>query len=215
MKKYSKIFMLLATSFALFMIPGRSAAQEQELQQLLLNMEKLTQLKSILSDMQKGYYIYEQGYGAISNLSKGNFDLHDTYLSGLLNVSPSVRNYSRIADIVSMQSSLLREYKASDHLFRTSNTFSPGELNYMGTVYEKLVSETMENVDELATVIAAGKLRMSDAERLKAVDRIYNSSADKLQFLRHFTRQGQILSIQRAKEQSEILKLKKLYGIVN
>jgi hypothetical protein len=46
-----------------------------ELQQLLLNIEKLTQLKGILSDMKTGYQIYQQGYGSISQLSKGNFNL--------------------------------------------------------------------------------------------------------------------------------------------
>ena len=34
------------------------------MQQLLLDIEKLTQMKSILSDMKTGYQIYQQGYGS-------------------------------------------------------------------------------------------------------------------------------------------------------
>jgi len=41
-------------------------------------------------------------------------------------------------------------------------------------------------MDELAGVITAGKLRMSDAERLKAIDRVYTGTMDKLNFLRAF-----------------------------
>src|ERR1700759_887334 len=84
-------------------------AQAQEMEQLLLDIEKLTQFKSILSDMKMGYQIYKQGYGTVSNLSKGNFDLHNVYLTGLMAVSPAVRNYGRVADIIAQQASLVSE----------------------------------------------------------------------------------------------------------
>lgn len=195
--------------------PGSIKAQEQEMQQLLLDIEKLTQMKSILSDMKTGYQIYQQGYGTISAISKGNFDLHNLYLSGLLAVNPAVRNYGRIADILLMQSRLVSEYKEKSGLFRKSGSFSISELNYMGTVYARLVSETLNDLEELTNIVTAGKLRMSDAERIRGIDRIYSASSDKLGFLRSFNDQEIMLSLQRTKEAGDTRSLKQLYGLNN
>jgi hypothetical protein len=191
------------------------SAQGQEMQQLLLNIEKLTQLKSILSDMKTGYQIYQQGYSTVSNLSKGNFALHDIYLNGLLAISPAVRKYGRVAEIITQQASLLSEYKSAFGRFRQSGTFNAGEMTYMSNVYGQLVRQSLANLDELTSVLTAGKLRMSDDERIRAIDRIYASSSDKLEFLRYFNRQGTLLSLQRLKDKAGVQTVKKLYGLNN
>ncbi|GAB2972166.1 TerB family tellurite resistance protein [Mucilaginibacter agri] len=209
-----KVWILGGITLMVGMIePGRCFAQVQEMQQLLLNIEKLTQMKSILSDMKTGYQIYQQGYGSISSLAKGNFSLHETYLNGLLAVSPSVKNYARIADILSLQASLVSEYKRKQALFRQSGSFSVGELSYISDVYARLVSQTLNDAGELADILMAGKLRMSDADRIRAIDRIYTGSSDRLQFLRSFNNQGMAISLQRSKESGDTRTLNRLYGI--
>ncbi len=190
-------------------------AQAQEMQQLILDIEKLTQMKGILSDMKTGYQIYRQGYGTISSLSKGNFNLHNVFITGLMSVSPSVRNYGRIAEILVNEASLISEYKRESSLFRQSGSFSASELSYMSDVYTRLVSETLDNAEELTNIITANKLRMSDADRIKAIDRIYGTSSDKLQFLRYFNNQGVTLSLLRSKDAADTQTLKQLYGINN
>ncbi|MBD1362956.1 TerB family tellurite resistance protein [Mucilaginibacter sp. ZT4R22] len=191
----------------------RVNAQSDELQQLLLNIEKLTQFKAILSDMKKGYQIYQQGYGTISNLSKGNFDLHNVYLTGLMGVNPAVRNNPRVSEIVSQQNDIINEYKRSAGMFRQSGSFSLKELNYFDNVYNQLVRQSNANIDDLASVTSAGQLRMSDDDRLRAIDRIYTNSSDQLQFLRFFNRQAVMLSLQRSKDLNDMQALKRLYGI--
>lgn len=208
--------MVIIGVFFLCLVTTKVAtAQVQEMQQLILDIEKLTQLKGILSDMKMGYQIYQQGYGSISQLSKGNFDLHSVYLNGLLSINPTVRNYGRVAEIISQQASLISEYKSAYKQFQQSGSFSSGELNYMSNVYTQLVNQSLQNLDELTNVLTAGKLRMSDDERMRAIDRIYASSSDKLQFLRHFNRQGVLLNIQRSKDIGDTRTLKQLYGINN
>jgi hypothetical protein len=195
-------------------LPARQAhAQSTELQQLLLNIEKLTQFKAILSDMKEGYQIYQQGYGTISNLSKGNFNLHNIYLTGLMAVNPVVRNNPRVGQIIAQQNDILREYKRYAGLFRQSGRFSREELSYIDTVYKQLVKQSNANIDDLANVTTAGQLRMSDDDRLRAIDRIYTGSTDQLQFLRFFNRQAMMLSLQRSKDLHDTQTLKQLYGI--
>jgi hypothetical protein len=215
MKKHLKHIIITLVLFTCLGLAKKSQAQAQEMQQLILDIEKLTQLKGILTDMKTGYQIYTQGYGSISQLSKGNFDLHSVYLNGLLSISPAVKNYGRIADIIIQQASLISEYKSSYKQFSQSGTFSASELSYMSNVYTQLVTQSLENLDELTNVLTAGKLRMSDDERMRAIDRIYGNSSEKLQFLRHFNRQGVVLSLQRRKDLGDTQTLKQLYGINN
>jgi murein DD-endopeptidase MepM/ murein hydrolase activator NlpD len=196
-----------------FGISSISKAQSAEVQQLLLNYEKLTQLKNILTDMKKGYQIVSKGYSTIKNIAEGNFNLHDAFINGLMAVSPEVRNYKRVPDIIQYQKNIVREYKQAFNRFRNSGNFSLNEIEYLTKVYSNLFNQSLQNLDELATVITASKLSMSDDERLKAIDRIFQDTEDKLQFLRDFNKKTAILSIQRDKEKREIEKTQQLYHL--
>lgn len=213
MKRINKLKRCGAVLILMLIFNIKAHAQSDELQQLLLNIEKLTQFKAILSDMKKGYQIYQQGYGTISNLSKGNFDLHNVYLTGLMAVNPAVRNNPRVGQIMSQQNDILSEYKRYTSLFRQSGTFNNSELIYINNVFSQLARQSDANIDDLASVTTAGQLRMSDDDRLRAIDRIYNSSSDQLQFLRFFNRQAVMLSLQRSKDLNDTQTLKRLYGI--
>ena len=215
MKKQFKHIAVIMVFFFCLVRTKVASAQVQEMQQLILDIEKLTQLKGILSDMKTGYQIYQQGYSSISQLSKGNFDLHSVYLNGLLSINPTVKNYGRVAEIITQQVSLISEYKSAYKQFQQSGSFSVSELNYMSSVYTQLVNQSLQNLEDLTNVLTAGKMRMSDDERMRAIDRIYASSSDKLQFLRHFNRQGVLLNIQRSKDVGDTRTMRQLYGINN
>ncbi|WP_244307430.1 hypothetical protein [Flavobacterium fluviatile] len=87
------------TIIILMLFPNKGNSQSQEIQQLILNIEKLAQFKQILSDMKKGYEILSGGYKVAKDMSQGNFTLHKTFLDALMQVSPVVRNYKRVGDI--------------------------------------------------------------------------------------------------------------------
>ncbi len=192
---------------------SQSSAQSEEAQQLLLNVEKLAQLKQILSDLKKGYTIVSTGYNTIKNISQGNFNLHKTFLDGLLAVSPTVKNYKKVGEIINAQISIVKEYKSAYSKFKNDGNFNAGELSYLSNVYVNLFNQSVKNLDALTIIITANKLRMSDDERLKAIDDIFNDMQDKLVFLRQFNNNTTILAIQRARERKEAKSLKTIYGI--
>lgn len=191
------------------------SAQSEEAQQLLLNVEKLAQFKQILSDMKKGYQIINTGYSTIKDLSQGNFNLHKTFLDGLMTVSPMVKKYKRVADIIDNQVRIVKEYKNAFSRFKQDGNFNPGEIEYLGKVYSNLFKQTLNDMDELTIILTDNKLRMSDDERLEAIDRIYTNMQDKLLFLRHFNNNTTILAVQRAREKKDAVTMKKIYGITN
>ncbi|WP_448103464.1 TerB family tellurite resistance protein [Pedobacter panaciterrae] len=178
--------------------------QSQEAQQLLLNVEKLSQLKNILSDMRKGYEVVSKGYSVMKNIAQGNFSLHEVFLDGLWLVSPEVRKYYRIADIIRYQSAILSEYRSAFKRFTSSGNFSVEELEYLSKVYKKLFDQSLDNLDQLAMVITANKMRMSDEERLAAIDRIFTGTEDMLLFLRSFNQSTSILGLQRECEKADV-----------
>lgn len=189
----------------------KASGQDQDLQQLILDIEKLTQFKAILSDMKTGYTILTQGYGEVKDLTQGNFNLHSAFLNSLMQVSPEVRKYGRIADIMMNQASIVSEGKTMLGRISHSGHFTASELAYFNEVFNGLLRGSLDNLTNLAQVITAGTLRMSDGERLAQIDHIYGDTENKLLFLRHFDASVQVLEVQRQKELNEVEGLKRFY----
>jgi len=211
--KTGKITSIALVGILSFLFCAPSFAQSTEAQQLLLNVEKLGQLKNILSDMKKGYTIISTGYNAVKNISQGNFSLHETFLDGLLLVSPEVRKYARVADIITTQKDIVSEYKRALKNFNASGLMNSGELDYISRVYTVLFDQSKDNLEELTLVLTAGSLRMSDEERLSAIDRIFKDTSDKLVFLRSFNREAGTLLLQRKGALMDVQGAKDLFKI--
>ncbi|KIA82444.1 hypothetical protein [Flavobacterium sp. AED] len=197
------------------LLPLKVTAQAQEMQQLILNIEKLAQFRQILKDMKKGYEILNGGYNTVKKISQGNFSLHETFLDALIQVSPTIRNYRRVGDIANYQVLLVKEYKAAFDRFRNSGNFNPDEIAYLERVYNNLFKQSLRNIDELTSVITANKMRMSDDERLASIDKIYADMQDKLLFLRSFNNNTSVLAIQRAKERNDVNAMRSIYKVNN
>ena len=209
---WNKLSILVFFLLGSFTFAYQVKAQSTEVQQLILNVEKLSQFKNILKDMKAGYQIISTGYNAVRDISKGNFSLHETFLDGLMAVSPEVRKYHKVVGIVKMQGTILSEYKAAYSAFKSGKSFNVQEVNYMASVYGQLNKQSLQNLDALLMVITAGELRMSDDERLEAIDRIFEDMQEKLSFLRHFNTQGIGISRQRKLEQKEVSSMQELFN---
>jgi len=203
-----KIFVMI-----LLFVCANVKAQSYELERLILDIEKLAQMKNILSDLYKGYEILNTGYNTIKSISEGNFNLHKAFLDGLLAVSPAVRNYQHALDIIDYESRIVAEYKSALRRFQQDKHFNPDEISYMINVYNSLISGTLTNLSNLLNVLTANKLRMSDHERMHAIDAIYDDTKDKYLFLRQFNSSTTILAVQRAAESNEAGTVKNLYGL--
>jgi hypothetical protein len=130
-----------------------------------------------------------------------------------MHVSPVVKNYKKVADIIACQLKIVSEYKRAYNRFKSDKNFSSKEMEYMGKVYSNLFNQSLKNVDALVTIVTAGTLRMSDNERLEAVDNLYDDMQDKFSFLRHFNNNTTVLAVQRAKEKNDVNTIQSIYGI--
>lgn len=190
-----------------------ASAQAEEAAQLLLNVTKLTQLKQILTDLEKGYTTLKSGYTQISSIASGNFTLHEAFLDGLLQINPTVKNYHKVAEIIRFQIRLIKDYKSAFLRFKTSGHFTANEISYLSKVYGNLFQSSLQQLDELTLVLTTGTLRMTDEERLTAIDQIHTEIQDKLHFLTAFNHETTVLAIHRSHESQGIKNVQELYGI--
>src|SRR5580692_1550029 len=197
----------------LFTAPASSQSLADDIKQLLLDYQKLKEEKAILTDMYTAYNIIHQGYDQIKSIARGNFTLHQTFLNSLLAVSPAVRNYYKVAQIINNEAELVRECQSAQHYFQSSGHFTLNEHTYFNDLYAGLLSRSLQNLDELAMVMTADQLRMSDGERLNAIDRIDESMTTQLTTLRTFNNANAITDGQRSMINTDIQSLQSLYGI--
>lgn len=197
MKRWLVILMML-------LLNNVVTAQEQEAKQLLLNFEKLMQFRKILKNMYDGWKVIDKGYKTIKDISSGNFKLHKGFLDALMEVSPAVRNYHKVKDIVQYQTLIVKQYKLAFERFRSDDVFTNDEISYIGKVYANLFTESLKNMDELLLVITAGELRMNDEQRLQAIDRIHSNIEDQFFFLQDFNSSTSYLAMQRKAEKVEV-----------
>jgi hypothetical protein len=204
------IILLLAFHFGL---TKTAHAQKDEIQQLILNWEKLMQLEQILDNMYKGYKILDKGYRTIRDISKGNYSIHQAFLDGLMAVNPSIRNYKRIPLIINYQKLLVQEYKRAYSRFKQDPNFKLEELEYLASVYKFIFDASVRNLEDLTMIITATKLRMSDDERMQNIDRIFYDMENKVTFLRYFNNNTQLLAVQRARSRNDVRTMQQLYGL--
>jgi hypothetical protein len=194
-------------------LSSRAQSVSDVTRQLVLDYQKLAGLKNILGQMYTGYAVLRKGYGAVKEVAQGNFRLHEAVLDGLYLVSPAVRKYPRVRDIINDQAALISEYKSASGTFNRDQHFSPGELAYIMNIYDNLVSQSLANLDDLSMIVTDRKLRMSDAERLAAIDRIYLESHNQLTYLRKFNDQAARVTWQRAQGTADKQGVKSMYGL--
>ncbi len=194
-------------------MPRSGNAQSYEVQQLILDWEKLAELKNILKDMYKGYEIVEKGYTTIRDISHGNFDLHKAFLDGLLSVSPIVKQYYKVAEIIGDEAAIVKEYRSAYSRFKADAHFTPDEISYIGQVFDQLFDQTTKTLNDLVTVLTDNQLRASDDERLRQIDALHADMRAKLLSLRRFNNQTTMLSMQRSRDLDDVNQVKQLYGL--
>ena len=156
----------------LFFIASNCYGQSQDVQQLMLNIEKLAQMKATYQSIVNGYQTLKSGYERVSNLAKGNFDLHREYLDGLLAVSPAVRQYGKIDAVILKQKSLVVEYHETYRLLQLAGMLRADEMIQLKNSLGLIVRDAESSIDEMIEVLTPGKLRMNDQERLTVINTV-------------------------------------------
>lgn len=149
----------------------------------------------------------------ISEWTHKQRDLYKEYYEELMKVKSYITYYQRIKDMAQKQARLVQEYERCWNLFKQDDHFKVSELEYMQDVYSGILEESVKNIDQLFLVLDSFSTQMSDMKRLE----IINTAADKIDEnyddLTLFNKQNILMSLQRAKTQGDVNKVKQFYGI--
>ena len=149
----------------------------------------------------------------IADWTQQQKDLYQEYFNELWQVKNVIAYYQRITDIISKQKQLVAEYKRTYALVQQDKNFSANEIQYIYTVYSGIVDESVKNLDQILNILESFTVQMSDAERLKIINRAADGIDEQISDLRHFNNQNIQLSLQRSKSLNEINAVKQLYGL--
>jgi hypothetical protein len=172
-------------------------------------LEQIAALQVYLEFARKGYAVVGDGIGLVRDISRGEFSLHEAFISGLAKVSPVVRNDFRVAEIVLLQAGILKAFNG----IKGQDLLSADQLVYVAEVASGVINDCYADLAELLLVVTSGKLEMSDAERLDRLDQIYLRMLDRSGFSRWFCGDASLLLRQKKMEQQTLKNLRRYYGI--
>ncbi len=170
-------------------------------------IEQLVALKVYAGYVHKGYGIVSDGWQTVRDITNGEFNLHDLFISGLKKVSPAIRNDVRIAEILVLQADMLKSFGG----MLTSDGFSGAQLDYLLTVRSAVNSEGLDDLEELLLAITSGRAEMTDDERLERLNAIYARTLERSAFVHDFSAKASRLLKQKKIEQRDIEQLRRYY----
>lgn len=154
---------------------SRLAAQSQELETLKVEMQKLAQLKLMLSEMKNGYQSLVKGYDTIRDIGKTNFQLHQQQLDKLLQVSPELQRDPLIRYIQVSHQQIQTTGVTILQEFRKTQLFRPDEFFQLDGQCKRIIHSCDADMEVLSRVLSPGKFRMSDGERKEVINSIRQS----------------------------------------
>lgn len=149
----------------------------------------------------------------ISDWTEKQRGLYADYYQKLWEVKSLIGTYKRVKDLAQTQASIIREYNWAIGLFHKDKHFTGDELLHMEEVYRGILGASIKNLDQVFVVINSFKTQMSDAKRLELISTAAEQMEQNYSDLKQFNNQNITLSLQRAKSESEVKSLKKMYEL--
>ncbi|WP_198514360.1 hypothetical protein [Algoriphagus formosus] len=189
---------------------GPLKAQSDEVRQLLLNVEKLEQLREMLDNKKEKYQILQSGFQQVKGITEGNFRLHEAFLNRLTQVSTEVKSYYKVAEIIQYQ---VRLVQAVSWIREELNKLDLEDWEEQERVIQSFTAFSkagMENMETLLLLLADGQLQMDDGERIRSIDRIHQSMENLLIGLGRWNWAYRELLDLRKQKQGELESLEKI-----
>ena len=178
-------------------------------------LQQIAALQVYIGYAKEGYSIAKQGLNTISDIKHGELNLHKDYFNSFKTVNPSIKKYGKIADIIRLQVNIVNVYREAAKQVKQSGSLNEEEIRYISGVFERLMDDCTQTIEDLIDVTTSGLLEMKDDERLKRIDALYSGMQDKYTFVKHFSNEAKLLAASRKREQNDIQTSRAINGIRN
>lgn len=167
-------------------------------------VNQIAALQIYIEFAQKGYKIVDQGLTLIGDIKRGDFNLHNDFFNSLKAINPKIRNSVEVARIIELQVQLTRSQKNAIKKIRQTEYLTANEIEYLVGVYNRLLEQSLDNIEELFTLLTADEYELSDDERIKRINLLHTDMQDKHQFIQWFTGETEVLMASRRKETRDV-----------
>jgi hypothetical protein len=218
-----KLFLVLILLFAqkpasaqvLEVIDLVNAAVKKVIEAADLEVQRLQTQTIALQDAEKALENSMAGdlLGDITNWVQQEEDLYGAYYQELWQVKAALSSYSKTVTLIDRQVQLVREEQQDWAAVQRDPHFTVAELNHVAAVYTGILTQSSRNVQQIKLVIQSFITQMDDAGRLQIIDETSRGIDGNYQDLRQFTQSNTLLSLQRAKDENDILSIKALYNL--
>lgn len=202
---------LLVFGFLLFAALGLRG-QAQELEQLKLNLEKLLQLKLMLARAKQGYEVLQNGYNAVRDVAKGNFDLHKQEMDRLLKVSGQVKQMPVIQKMQSDRTAVQNEFEGWLRHVQMVKVFNASELLAIRERYSAYTDMLVEDQAQVQLVVSPGVLRMNDAERMDVITRLSENSFATCKKIGRLIQEQSLVALKMIRHKKDREAMLRIYG---
>lgn len=212
MKKLSMITILVLSYCVVHsQSPNWNELFQQKKTQRKYLIQQIAALKVYLEYLKKGYAIAQKGLTTIGDIKNGTFNLDKDYFNSLKQVSPVVKNSPKVNDILLYQQSIRKEFRKLYEDCRNDENFTPKEISYIEEVYQNMLTECADSIDELTLITTSGEAEMKDDERLLRLDKVHEDMLDKYSFTQDFIGSTRLLSLKREEEKNQVKALQELH----
>lgn len=222
-----KLFVFLILCVGLAMIPsGKAQAQipvldiikagitkvikaiDLEVQRLQNQTVGLQSAQKVIENAMSELHLQE-----ITGWVQQQKDLYGAYYNELWQVKTILTDYHRIKEIYQKQTLLLSEYKRAWNLLQQDKHFTVSEISYMSQVYSGILDATVQNINQLLSVVSSFTTQMSDAKRMEIINQAGNQVDENYNDLHQFNTQNGMLSLSRTKDENDAAMVRWMYGI--
>ena len=176
-------------------------------------LQQIIALHVYLGHVEKGYRISKEGMNAISNIKSGDFDLHASYFTSLQRVSPKVKTYAKVAQIILLQKDIVREYKSMVKTIKGSDLLSSAEVDYINRILASLLYQCEATIEALTAILSPGIYGLNDSERIQRIDDLYETIRDQHRFIQSFGAELKLLVLQKKKEKVDTQRSNWIQGV--
>ena len=149
----------------------------------------------------------------IADWTERQRQLYADYFEELRQVKTAISQYHWVSELVQQQAAMVEAYRRTFRLLEQEGYFTTGELDYIGQVYSGILAESVKDLDLLLLAVGSSATQMSDGDRLELIHQAAANMDRHYHHLRAFNNQNMRLSLQRAKERSNLEAVQELYGL--
>ncbi|WP_281631640.1 hypothetical protein [Flavobacterium luteolum] len=187
--------------------------QAQQAKQKRMLLLQIAALRTYVDYAAKGYKAVKSGLNFISDAKKGEVNLHSDYFTSLVSVNPKVKNYGRVAEIITLQIEIFKIYKNTLASLPQDDLFLGNELEYIERTFRRLLDSCDDNLDILLLITTTTSLEMKDDERIERIDGLYEAVQEDYAFCKKFSGELKLLALSKKREKNDVKQAEVLLGL--